>query len=438
MIHIEGGAYLSSRDKPNQRVRCPVHGFIHYSENERKVIDHAVFQRLRHIRQLAMTYLVYPGAMHSRFEHSLGVMELATKTFDLLTLKHEERLVRELVLIPELSEDTLRKARQIIRLAALLHDVGHPAFSHAAESTIPGGDHEKLSVYVIQNVIGEQIDKTFFEGATALLVRLMNKSQELAFLREFVASQMDMDRTDYLRRDSFHCGVDYGVFDSQRLIESITVIHNPDSGQLQLALDRGGEHAFEALILARYQMNTQVYLHRIRRIYDYYLTEYMNLWGSEHEKTFEEVLRHDDISVLTDIRRDAGSDSPRSKWASRIIERNHHRRVLETGDYADEQKLKRMGRVHRKLKEEFPDVDFFLDDAAHSIHKLTVPGEQDPQEDLYIVEKGGELKLLSEESAIVGKIPKRVRTVRIFGDAKEERLLEEIRSRARELEAQAA
>lgn len=271
---IAVGAFLSENDKPTQRIRCPVHGFIRYSVNERKIIDHPVFQRLRHIRQLAMTYLVYPGAMHSRFEHSLGVMELATQAFDLLTLRHEERLESELKEVPELSEDTLKKARQIIRLMAMLHDVGHPAFSHAAESTIPGGGHEGLSIHIMANLLGAEIDQVFFEGASALLVRLMEKSQELTFLREFVASQMDMDRTDYLHRDSLHCGVDYGVFDSGRLIESLTVIENPDSGRLQLAIQRGGEHTFEALILARYQMNTQVYLHRIRRIYDYYLTEY--------------------------------------------------------------------------------------------------------------------------------------------------------------------
>jgi len=416
-----------------------VHGFIRYSVHERKIIDHPVFQRLRHIRQLAMTYLVYPGAMHSRFEHSLGVMELATQAFDLLSLRHEDRLVGELHQIPELSEDTMRKARQIVRLMAMLHDVGHPAFSHAAESTIPGGNHEKVSTHIIGKVLGTEIDKTFFEGASALLVRLMEKSQELTFLREFVASQMDMDRTDYLRRDSLHCGVDYGVFDSRRLIESLTVIENPDSGRLQLAIQRGGEHTFEALILARYQMNTQVYLHRIRRIYDYYLTEYMKLWGAEHHQTLDEVLKHDDTGVLMAIRRDAEDKNERSAWAQRIVKRNHHRRVLETGDYADEQKLRRMSRVHRKLIEEFPGVDFHLDNATHDIHKLTVPGEQDPQkvEDLHIVEKDGKLKLLSEDSAIIGKIPKRVRTVRIFADA-EGTTLENIRSRARALEAQAA
>ena len=223
---IASVGFLSERDVPTQRVRCPVHGFIRYSVNERQIMDHPVFQRLRHIRQLAMTYLLYPGAMHSRFEHSLGVMELATQAFDLLALRHTDRLLAELKEVPELSEDTLSRARQILRLMALLHDVGHPAFSHAAESTIPGGDHEQSSIYVINDVLGEQLDRTFFGGAAALLVRLMQKSPELTFLREFVASQMDMDRTDYLRRDSLHCGVDYGVFDSRRLIESLTVIEN--------------------------------------------------------------------------------------------------------------------------------------------------------------------------------------------------------------------
>jgi hypothetical protein len=122
-----------------------------------------------------------------------------------------------------------------------------------------------------------------------------------------------------------------------------------------LAIDRGGEHAFEALILARYQMNTQVYLHRIRRIYDYYLTEYMKLWGAEHYQTFDAVLEHDDTSVLTAIRSDVTAENARSKWARRIVSRDHHRRVLETGDSADEQTLRRMSRVHRKLKEEYPE-----------------------------------------------------------------------------------
>src|ERR1700758_1115493 len=140
------------------RFRDPVHGFIHISRNELKLVESRAFRRLRQIKQLALTYLVYPGAMHSRFEHSLGVMELATQAFDLLALRHKERLTTELKVVPELSDDTLIKARQTLRLMAMLHDVGHPAFSHAAESTIPGGDHEKLSVHIIANVLGAAIE----------------------------------------------------------------------------------------------------------------------------------------------------------------------------------------------------------------------------------------------------------------------------------------
>src|SRR5436853_1637780 len=103
---------LEFGDEPTERIRCPVHGFIRYSKKERQIIDHWVFQRLRNIRQLALCYYVYPGAMHSRFEHSLGVMEMASRSFDTLALKYETLLLEELRQIPELQQDTLRKGRQ--------------------------------------------------------------------------------------------------------------------------------------------------------------------------------------------------------------------------------------------------------------------------------------------------------------------------------------
>ena len=124
-------SYLMAHDEPTEVVRCPVHGFIRYAKNERAIIDHRVFQRLRHIRQLGVGHLVYPGAMHSRFEHSLGVMELVTRVFDTLKMRHRRTLEKELRTVPELHDNTLPRARQIARLLALLHDVGHPPFSHA-------------------------------------------------------------------------------------------------------------------------------------------------------------------------------------------------------------------------------------------------------------------------------------------------------------------
>jgi len=425
-------------DDPTEVVRCPVHGFIRYSRNERAIIDDPVFQRLRHIRQLAMGHLVYPGAMHSRFEHSLGVMELVTQAFDALLREksHRETLEKELRTIPELHENTLAAARQIARLLALLHDVGHPPFSHAGESTMPCQKHEEVSVYVIREVLGAQIDSLFFQGASELLVRLIEKPQEAPFLRQFVVGEMDMDRTDYLRRDSLHCGVDYGVFDFRRLIESLTLVENPDTGRLQLAIRRGGEHTFEALILARYQMNTQVYLHKIRRIYDHYLEEYLKLWAAEHYQSLADVLRYDDADVLVDIRQDAKANNERSPWARRIVSRQHHRVIYETGDSADLSDLQKARRLFRGLQRQFESVDFYLDDSPVSIYRLAVPGDQEDQkvEDLYIVEKNGRRKLLTHDSAIISKIPKSVRTVRIFADAEGE-VLESVRERTRQLES---
>ncbi len=427
--------YLPGENEPTQRVRCPVHGFIRYSKNERKLIDHWAFQRLRHVRQLAMEYLVYPGGVHTRFEHSLGVMELATQSFDHLLPRHREAIEKDLKQVPELSEDTIPKARQLVRLMALVHDIGHPAFAHAGEKGIPGQDHERVSVHVITNILGDLLDKTFFPHTCAVLVRLMEKSPELAFLSQLVSGELDADRADYLLRDSLHCGVSYGVYDSAKLVDSLTLVEDPDSGRLQLALDRGGEHTFEALILARYQMNTQVYFHKIRRIYDHYLEEYSKLWGPENYKSLDDVTRHDDVSIMMEIRHDAVLEGPRQIWAKRITERNHHRVVHETGDNADHTQLQRSKRLLRQLQERYETVDFFLDDSPVSIYKLSIPGEQEaPQvQHLYIRERNGNLTLLAHESAIISKIPKRVRTVRIFADADENRL-KEIRDNAKNLE----
>jgi HD superfamily phosphohydrolase len=415
-----------------------VHGFIHYSANERSIIDHPAFQRLRNIRQLALCLYVYPGAAHTRFEHSLGVMEMATRAFENLALKDGGQIVSELSDIPELKDKTLAKARQILRLVALLHDVGHPAFSHATESAVPGGNHEDVSIYVIHDVLGKHINEAFFHGATDLIVRILKKSPELIFLRQFVSGEIDMDRTDYLIRDSLHCGVDYGKFDFRKLLESLTVICNRDTGRLELAIERGGEHAFEALILARYQMNTQVYFHKVRRIYDYYLKKYVESLFPGGYKTFDEVLKFDDQKLLVQIGRDA--EDRNDPIAKRIVERRHHKVVFRTGDSADAFELKKAKRVHAKLKETFksPDPDFYFDNAEGTIHRLTVPGdhEESKVEDFFIAEKSGQTKLLTDDSAILKKIPKEFRAVRIYADGSSE-LLARISAAAAE-EAQKA
>lgn len=427
--------YLTERDRPTEAIRCPVHGFIHYSKNEKEVIDHPAFQRLRNIRQLALSYFLYPGAMHSRFEHSLGVMEMVTRSFDSVGLKHKNLIKAELGEIRELTKETWARSRQALRIFALLHDVGHPAFSHAAEEVIPGGSHENVSLHIVQKVLGDKLNKLFFSGIVGLLTKLFQKSPDTTFLRGFVAGEIDMDRTDYLLRDSLHCGVEYGKFDFRRLIESLTIYKNHDTGRIELAIERGGEHTFEALILARYQMNTQVYYHRLRRIYDHYLTEYMKLWGADNYKTLDDVLRFDDIKVLNEITKDSKTKGPRAKWASRIENRTHHKVVYETGDNADLIQLKKAKRILVAIKKRFRKVDFYLDDNAKSIHKLTVHGQQEEQrvEDFFLIEKDGTPRLITDQSAVLEKIPATFRSVRIYADANTKKL-DKIRVEARNAE----
>src|ERR1700719_4437285 len=142
--------YLTHNDEPRYRIRCPVHGFIRFSENERKIIDHWIFRRLRHIRQLALTDMVYPGATHTRFEHSLGVMELATQAFDHLAAKRGALLEDRLKKVAGFEQKPLAIVRQAVRMAGLLHDVGHVCFSHAAETVIHGGSgHEAFTFKLV-------------------------------------------------------------------------------------------------------------------------------------------------------------------------------------------------------------------------------------------------------------------------------------------------
>lgn len=202
-----------------------------------------------------------------------------------------------------------------------------------------------------------------------------------------------------------------------------------------MAIERGGEHTFEALILARYQMNTQVYYHRLRRIYDHYLIEYMRLWGKDHYKTMSDVLQFDDIKMLVEISKDAEASNARSGWAKRITHRKHHKVIYETGDNADLIQLKKVKRILRTLQGRFKSADFYLDDNAKSIHKLTVHGQQEESGggDFFLIEKDGTPRLITAESGVLEKIPASFRSVRIYADA-DPNLLTEIRQSARDTE----
>ena len=349
---------------------------------------------------------------------------MATRAFETLARNHKDLIQKDLEVVPELKDKVLEKARQVLRLFALLHDAGHTAFSHVPESLIPGGAHEEVSSFVVKSLLGEDLDRLFFKGIADLVVKLIEQSPEMIFLRQFVAGEIDMDRTDYLLRDSLHCGVQYGRFDFRQLLESLTVIQNPDTGRLQLALYRGGEHTFEALIQARYQMSTQVYYHKIRRIYDHYILEYMRAHLNTKYKSLGDVLKDDDLTIMVKMKEDATGGDKKAEFARRIVDRRHHKVVYNTGDTADFHVLQKVKRIYKRVREKFSEVDFHLDVAEGSIHKLTIPGqhEEGKVEDFFLVEKWGHTRLLTQDSEILKRMPKHFRVVRIYADDKPDNL----------------
>ncbi len=430
------------------RLRDPVHGFIHLRPGEVKLVESVPFRRLRNIKQLALTYLVYPGAMHSRFEHSLGVMELASRAFDALKSKFEPELQKNFQKV----DMSLDQARTLLRVTALLHDIGHLPFSHGGEQILPKkadgnkrATHEDVSVAVIQSgPISEILRREYYEDVVDHVALLLDEDAqappELLILKKLISGQFDADKMDYLSRDSLHCGVGYGNFDYLRLLETMRV-KEAEEGGLELSIERGGVHTLEAMVLARYWMFTQVYFHKTRRIFDMYLTEYLRAWYSGQYSNLLGVLNHDDVSMTAEMVADDRSMNPapeRQKWARRILNREHHRVVFETTDHAqpDDERVAR--KVEKALKDRYQDVDFRIDlNARGSVHKFYVKdkdeqmGEEFPVYDTV----SGRYSRLSDESRIVKEVPKRFRVIRVYADVPKGRLEEYrdfARSKARE------
>lgn len=249
-----------------------------------------------------MTYLVYPGATHKRFEHSLGVMELATRIFDVITHHgNVEELPSEMRrVLPELGEpDSIRYWRRVLRMAALCHDVGHLPFSHAAENELlpEGWDHERITREIINSedmkAIWREITPPLRPDDITKLAVGPKKAKDLEFsdwetiLAEIIVGDaFGADRMDYLLRDSHHIGVAYGKFDHYRLIDTLRILPPPPSGEGEkgksqepaLGVEEGGIQSAEALMLARYFMYSQVYFHPVRRVYDIHLKDFLKEW----------------------------------------------------------------------------------------------------------------------------------------------------------------
>ena len=232
-------------------IRDPLWNNIRLDPLSFELIDTPAFQRLRYVRQLGLAFLVYPGATHSRFEHALGTYHLARRTLSLFE-EHDD--------YHALGRDECMMAR----IAALLHDIGHYPFSHALEE-IGALNHEEVARPLICGGEVEVILKRELGPRAPERIIAMIRGKSDSPLQGLISGSIDLDKLDYLRRDAFMCGVSYGEIDVDRLINALTLVRDPDTGQPRVGMIEKGLSALESLLFAKYQMYRNVYWHHAVR-----------------------------------------------------------------------------------------------------------------------------------------------------------------------------
>jgi len=232
-------------------LRDPVWNNIRVDDLTLKLVDTEVFQRLRYVRQLGWTYLVYPGATHSRFEHALGTHHLARRTLALLCESDDSIAISE-------------KDQAIVRSAALLHDVGHYPFSHALEE-IGALHHEDVARSLVTEGNVASLLSSHIGGDAQIAVFDLIRGKSTSPLQGLISGSLDLDKIEYLKRDAFMCGVPYGEIDVDRLTNSLVLVEDPETGQITLGVREKALSALESLLFAKYQMYRNVYWHHAVR-----------------------------------------------------------------------------------------------------------------------------------------------------------------------------
>ena len=294
-----------------KHIRDPIYGFIPVDALDLRIMDHKLVQRLRWVSQLPLEQLVYPSAQHSRFEHSLGVMHLAGVAAGSLVSNSRKRFKEFAVVHDDLQNLNFAKQRELFvrcaRWAGLLHDIGHAPFSHTLEDACKfcgkpkiSYDHEFFGAFLARRVF-EDLEDTQ-KTITDIVLRVLNKDILLAdlyplemLIRHIIDGPIDVDKGDYLPRDSYHCGVGYGAYDYHFLWKNVVITKSFQMGvQAKAALEAWG------LMLARHRMFNYVYKHHVRNITDALLVEivqaaFEKLEGSENLRDILPLRGHTDV-----------------------------------------------------------------------------------------------------------------------------------------------
>jgi uncharacterized protein len=342
---------MNSRIQISKILNDPVYGFITLNKGILlNIVDHPYFQRLGRIKQLGLTYLVYPGAHHTRFHHAIGAAHLMGQAVQ--TLKDNGIVI---------SNDE----KMAVILAILLHDIGHGPFSHALENSFVNGiNHEQISKIFMNSLNHE------FRGELELAIEIFEDKYPKRFLHDLVSSQLDMDRLDYLKRDSFFTGVSEGVVSNQRIIKMFSVVND------EIVIKEKGIYSIEKFIIARRLMYWQVYLHKtvlsaefllakilerarelLNNDYDLFMVPTLKYFlGKSITKdniSEEEFLYHfskiDDYDVLTCIKVWTGNDDKViSRLSKMLINRNLLKVKISTSKFSNEEVEKAL-KINKKL-----------------------------------------------------------------------------------------
>lgn len=289
-------------------IKDPVHGYVYITKEEKEIIDSFPVQRLRRLRQLAGSEYVYPGANHTRFEHSVGVMYLAGRVME----------------NPNVSEHVDEDEADMVRMAGLLHDVGHGPFSHVFEQLLDkelDKTHEDMTRWIVSDSeLKDKLKRIGFDPNEVgkLATGRLHKPKK-AFLDQVISSAVDVDKLDFIVRDTHHTGAEYGYIDIFRLIHALDVLDE------NLAVDLGALSALESLIIARIESFKSIYFHRVGRAAQIMLAMAMEKANEElgltRFKTTEEYLAMDDYTVWTGLKK--------CKKSKDIIRRLERRQMLK-------------------------------------------------------------------------------------------------------------
>lgn len=382
-------------------INDPIYGFIHIpSTLVFDIIEHPYFQRLRRINQMALSYLVFPGAKHTRFEHVLGCVFLMQKTVEMLRFKGVQ-----------ISD----KEAEGLYIAILLHDIGHGPFSHAMEhSIVEGISHEEISLRFMQ-----ELNKVF-NGKLETAIAMFQGTYPRKFMHQLISSQLDMDRADYLKRDSFYTGVAEGNINSERLISMLNVRND------ELVVEEKGLYSVEKFLIARRLMYWQVYLHKTSVAAEQILIRLLNRakelvqQGQEltmstalaffvknkiskdnfSQEVLEMFARLDDTDIISAMKEwQFHPDVVLSKLSKMLLNRDLPKIKVRLNDF-EEQKIKRLQKLSLAKGIDEKDMKYFV-----FIGVMTNRAYNPEKEIIKILTKNGRVVELSKTSEAINLEP---------------------------------